>query len=475
MFAAVAILSLSAQSLRATPTTTEFTYQGQLKDGGNLPNAVPYDFQFKLFDAATSPPGVQIGPTICKDNVQVANGLFTVVLDFGASPFVGDARWLEIGVRPGNVNVCTLGAYTTLSPRQPLTAAPYALYALDGPGVGGNTLDQAYDQGGPGAGRIITADSGAVMINGTGGLAVGANNLFVNPATSFVGVNRNTSVGSAEYFGIQAPASGTNYGGMYIRTTSATAKPFYGYAAGTETAWTYLDGSNGDWVLYNGGPRITVSDTGNVGIPATVSDVALNVTATGGNVGVRVASVDDDGIQAQCSGTGNAIQGSVGFLGLGTGNAGRFANVNSNNMTPALYCSTASTGLALQAAGRVGINTTYVNPGVMLAVNGKVLCEELEVQLSQDWPDYVFDERYDLMPLEQVDAFVKEHKHLPGLPSAAQVSTDGINVGRMQTTLLEKVEELTLHVIEMNKRIESLQRENNELRAKLADPSDQAQ
>jgi hypothetical protein len=108
---------------------TAFTYQGQLKlDDQVLDGAA--DFQFSLWDAATD--GTQIGLTQPISNHTVVDGLFSVALDFGSHVFTGDARWLQIAVRtpPGS------GGFTVLSPRQPLTAIPYSLYALSGPGSG---------------------------------------------------------------------------------------------------------------------------------------------------------------------------------------------------------------------------------------------------------------------------------------------------------------------------------------------------
>ncbi|MDW3192259.1 MAG: hypothetical protein R8G66_07835 [Cytophagales bacterium] len=79
-----------------------------------------------------------------------------------------------------------------------------------------------------------------------------------------------------------------------------------------------------------------------------------------------------------------------------------------------------------------------------------------------DWPDYVFDAEYELTPLEEVEAYISKNKHLPEVPSAADVAEEGIDLGNMDKTLLKKVEELTLYIIEQNKRIEQLE-------AKLAD------
>jgi hypothetical protein len=114
--------------LALTAVGSAFTYQGRLTDAGSPANGT-YDFQFILYDALTG--GTQIGTTQAVNDLQVTNGLFTTTLDFGATAFDGNARWLEIGVRPG----AATGTYTLLSPRQAVTATPYALYAKAAGGV----------------------------------------------------------------------------------------------------------------------------------------------------------------------------------------------------------------------------------------------------------------------------------------------------------------------------------------------------
>ncbi len=103
---------------------TTFTYQGRLTDGGQ-PADGTYDLRFVLYDAEVG--GSQIGGTIAEDDVPVSDGLFTVVLDFGANIFTGASRYLEIGVRPGD----STGTFTVLAPRQAVTPAPYATFAYD--------------------------------------------------------------------------------------------------------------------------------------------------------------------------------------------------------------------------------------------------------------------------------------------------------------------------------------------------------
>src|SRR4051812_24138945 len=114
--------------LTASAQTSTFTYQGKLTDGGSPANSV-YDFTFKLYSADVG--GTQVPPSggdVLKDDVTVTNGIFTVSLDFGQSPFTGatQAYFLEIWVRPGSQT----GAYTQLLPRQPITSSPYAVQTI---------------------------------------------------------------------------------------------------------------------------------------------------------------------------------------------------------------------------------------------------------------------------------------------------------------------------------------------------------
>jgi hypothetical protein len=121
---------VSAQEPQATPNEPEliealigynFSFQGRLQDNGAPANGA-YDMQFRLYDDPSA--GVQVGPLVTRNDVDVSNGLFNVRLDFG-DVFDGTALYLEIEVRRGS----STGAYTLLTPRQPLTPTPYAQYA----------------------------------------------------------------------------------------------------------------------------------------------------------------------------------------------------------------------------------------------------------------------------------------------------------------------------------------------------------
>jgi hypothetical protein len=112
--------------------------------------------------------------------------------------------------------------------------------------------------------------------------------------------------------------------------------------------------------------------------------------------------------------------------------------------------------LIVDGKGRVMIGTTTPANGYALSVKGKVICDELKVELSTSWPDYVFGKNYKLLSLEEVESHINEFNHLPGIPAAAEMEANGISVGEMQTKLVEKVEELTLYIIQLKKEIETL-------------------
>jgi hypothetical protein len=116
------VLLACAAGWAQTPAGTAFTYQGQLKVNG-APVDSSADLLFKLFDAASG--GTQLGADVQVDSVAVSQGLFTVLLDFDANPFDGNARYLEIWVR----SPAGGGVFAQLSPRQELTPTPYALYS----------------------------------------------------------------------------------------------------------------------------------------------------------------------------------------------------------------------------------------------------------------------------------------------------------------------------------------------------------
>ena len=120
----------------------------------------------------------------------------------------------------------------------------------------------------------------------------------------------------------------------------------------------------------------------------------------------------------------------------------------------------------VNGAQLIGSNTARIATGYQLSVDGKIMAEEVTVQNSTTWPDYVFDEAYKLMPLAEVEQNILKNKHLPNIPSAAEVKQNGIVLGEMNRKLMEKVEELTLYIIELNKKNEVLAQKVQALESK---------
>jgi hypothetical protein len=106
------------------------------------------------------------------------------------------------------------------------------------------------------------------------------------------------------------------------------------------------------------------------------------------------------------------------------------------------------------SSGNVGIGTT--TPGsYQLAVEGTMGARKVQVKQTS-WADFVFKPDYQLSPLAEIENYINTNRHLPGIPSEAEVQKEGIDLGEMNKKLLQKIEELTLYMIEMKKEIEQL-------------------
>jgi hypothetical protein len=208
-------------------TGTAFTYQGRLDENGSPANGV-YDFQFALFDALSA--GSAVGSTLVKQDLAVAGGLFTTSLDFG-TVINGQGLFLRVGVRPG----ISTGAFTNLTPRQPLSAAPYALSLAPGALISGTLASSGVltlnNSGILGDGLVVSSETGSgVNIESAGHFGVLVYSadkvgVYVNSAGDdglFVGSAGGSGVvvGSAGSYGIKA-RSLTTYGGYFTSTADA--------------------------------------------------------------------------------------------------------------------------------------------------------------------------------------------------------------------------------------------------------------
>jgi hypothetical protein len=123
---------------------------------------------------------------------------------------------------------------------------------------------------------------------------------------------------------------------------------------------------------------------------------------------------------------------------------------HSGNFSPSNYLALTGGNIT----GNIGIGTES-NSNYKLTVNGAAIFKKVVVKNATPWPDYVFDSAYRLKPLSTVEEYIKNHKHLPGTPAASTIEKYGVDIGDNQALLLKKIEELTLYLIEQNKKLEA--------------------
>lgn len=165
----------------------------------------------------------------------------------------------------------------------------------------------------------------------------------------------------------------------------------------------------------------------------------------------------------------NSTTGHTASDGLEIRTVGNAASlVNRENSTLA-FGTNNTTRMSIAADGKITIGTATTPGTYKLYVEGGILTEKVKVALKSgaNWADYVFADDYALRSLPEVESFVKENRHLPGIPSAAEVEKDGIDVAGMDAKLLEKIEELTLYLIDLQKQVDALKIANEKLNQEL--------
>lgn len=177
------------------------------------------------------------------------------------------------------------------------------------------------------------------------------------------------------------------------------------------------------------GSKLTLADNGNIGVGIrhpnyklqVDGDIAMPYTA-------KILSSLDPGNHI-------TLHNGNGMMKMSTGGQDRFA---------------------IDYYGNVGIGT--ITPNEKLSVNGKIRAHEVKVETA-NWPDYVFEQDYKILGLQELAAYIKINKHLPEMPSALEVSKNGVELGEMNKLLLKKIEELTIYLIEQNKEINKLKQD----------------
>lgn len=271
-----------------------------------------------------------------------------------------------------------------------------------------------------------------MRIKGSGAVGIGTTNpaskLEVSANTgNSLQLTNTTTLGSGTTNSIYFK-NGSYYTGM-IRTTGVTGSTaslsFYTYANSIASGLR---------------ERLTILDDGKTGIGVTTPTMKLDVFGR-----VRLYHTTEDGTAGLWFNKANNTQGS--FIG-------QYDDTNFGIWGPG---ATGSWKFLFDGNdGTLRIGTTQKATGYLVNVGGKVIAEEVRVQVRAAWPDYVFDANYGLKPLNELEAYINEHHHLPGIASAKSIEKEGIELGQMNKQLMEKVEELTLYVIQLKKEIDTL-------------------
>jgi hypothetical protein len=442
----------------ATPPGTAFTYQGQLKRHDGRVNDTA-DFVFTLWDDAGigQPPvgGLQVGEAIARDNVTVVDGLFTVYLDFGAAAFNGQQRWLQIELRSPH-DESGLGSMDTLAPRQPLTAAPYALQTR------------------------------GLFVTETGDVGVGT----VNPSQQL-------SVAAGAVIDQEGLQDGTSrsraltFGGPTSQEAIASRRTPGGNQFG-------LDFYTQSFALP---PRMSITNAGNVGIATSSPQVPLHIAGSTGE-GLPPSLVAGTLLLAQQNNIDNwahmtILAGRFGRAQLNFGDADndRQGAISYNNSTDAMDIQVnAATRMTINPSGNVGIGTTSPSDklhvvgnirasGSVFASCGTLVCSDTRYKTNVrpveralavveklrpvrfDWKRQQFPDQH-FTANRQVGLIAQEVREV--LPEVVQEDSNGylaVDYGRLTPLLVEAVNELQ-HAAEQKDREITRQQEQIKMQNK---------
>lgn len=207
---------------------------------------------------------------------------------------------------------------------------------------------------------------------------------------------------------------------------------YFGYYAGKNAT---NSAERNVFMGYYAGERITSGDNN-----CTFGAYAGRYLTTGSNnvyMG-RMAGYNN------ATGSGNLFLGY--YAGYNETGSNKLYIDNSSTSSPLIYGDFSTDFVAIN--GNLGIGTTNTK-GYKLGVNGSIAATEVVVAQYANWPDYVFSEDYNLPELSEVEEYIKENNHLPNVPSASDIEETGVPLGEMNRILLQKVEELTLYMIEL--------------------------
>ncbi len=361
---------------------TAFTYQGRLDTDG-MPASGTYDLAFSVFDSASA--GIQIGDSLTNTAVAVSNGLFVATLDFGAGVFDGSQRWLEIAVSTNGAN-----AFGTLSPRQEITPAPYAIFAGSAITVAAGSVasDQLSTPADPLDGQLLSFSGGSLA--------------WVDPAVASGAIW--SKLGSTAYYnagsvgiGTSAPGPGflLDVNGEVALRPGGSGGGLVAFATpNAETGMTISSGSGRADLRFDGSTVKLLAGIAGFS-PSALGGIAIS---TNGSVGLGLIPNSGTGVRLQVNGGALLTPGgSGGQIQFGTPNAetgmtitgANRADVRFNGSTLKLLAGTGvgavpgENGITVSTSGNVGVGNTA--PGDRLVVGGNLLADtKIEVNAGGD-------------------------------------------------------------------------------------------
>ena len=210
------------------------------------------------------------------------------------------------------------------------------------------------------------------------------------------------------------------------------------------------------YVAPKGVEAMRINSSGDVGIGTTNPANKFEVFKDSGNEIIAQFRTQDGIINIAAAGstTGNSSYGN--FISSRNSDNTAYEDIG-------LKTASGNPQLLVKTDGSVGVGTTHTF-GYKLAVNGTIGSTEVKVENTSAWPDFVFEKDYDLRTLKELEEHITEKGHLPEIPSEEEITENGINLGEMNAKLLQKIEELTLYLIEQNKEIKELKKEVSNLK-----------
>jgi len=276
---------------------------------------------------------------------------------------------------------------------------------------------------------------------------------FVGVATSDpkqeLHVNGNAMISGSGKSLLFATSASSTYGNFGIRYTGSGLN-FYLPNSGTPTNYLMFIKNNGNIGVGTSNPSCKFDVSGSL---KATSMQSTSLSVSGGVTFSSLASNSTKVVTINSNGELLTTEFSTFQDNLGNHTADKNINLNGNKI---IGSNSGNGGIYVSSDGKVRIGTGSMAPSNALEVNGTIRSKEVVIELT-NWSDFVFENDYKLMSLKETESYIKKNGHLPDVPSAEEVMTNGVELGEMNAVLLQKIEELTLYVIELEKKIEKLE------------------